>query len=458
MKTVLVCTGLVLLSALPLPAASPSPAPATEKSGRDPSFAFVSLDALFKGLPQTKEASAKVEEASKAALKEYESRQAELKKLTDKTAVAEKQAEILLWQQARAAEIQQQGTALRETILRDVNGAVNRLAQNIGLVFDFSGLSVSGVPFVVLHPSEAEITTRLASALEGKDAGNVNSVRGLRVGTIDLNGVFTQLRQTKTAEEKLKNAQESARTENEKLTSALKAERARIADLAETARAAQEAKAQKLEEELAQFRTAKEKEIGQAMLEARQPIVQEMARTLEKIAGDRVSLLFDRTGQGMSTVPFLVFSQGLPDFTSDLVAAVNGETATKGTATTGVLSSELRFGLVDIERLYKESANGKKAEAEIQETTKNAVAEMAALSPLERGEKQAQISNLLQHKRQPIIQEIIAVVGEVARAGSFNAVLDTSGRTTSMTPVVLNVHDIPDLTAAVAGKLPKAAK
>jgi len=481
-------------AATPTPAAAAKTKPATSgKSdaaaerapGRDPSFGFVAVDELMRGVPQVKETAAKLEEEKATAKKEYEKRiadyqklEAELRPLNQRLAAAgaddparadltkerdekvnllkTKEREINEFRQQRESDVQQKSAAMREPVVADIKAAAGRLGPNVNLVLDFSGLTLSGVPFVVLHPVGADMTSRLAAGLGGKDPGSVNSTRGVKVAITDMNKVFTQLQRTKEAETKINASREAARAEDERRSATYKEELAKVDTVPAAEKEKQTARARVLEAELNEFRTKKSAQLQQEMVEFGKPILVEMSNGLGKMAGEKVGLVFDTSGMGLSGVPLLVWSKDVPDLSNDLVAMLNGDK--RGGKTTGMLSTSLRFGVVDVERAYRALPDGQQAETEIQEATQRALAEAAEASAAARMEKQQQLQNLTRSKRQAVLSKIVATLNDVGRAGEFNAVFDSSGKTMSQMPAVVAARDVPDLTEDVIAKASTAAK
>jgi Skp family chaperone for outer membrane proteins len=447
--------------------------------GRDPSFAFVNLDELFQNAPEAKQAATKVEEQKAAVEKEYNSRvtdfqkqQAELAGMNQRLAAMkpddpgraqleqERQAkvdqqltrerEINEYRQQQEREVQQKTATLRDPLLADVRGAAGRVAQNVNFLIDVSGRSLSGIPFVVLHPPTANVTQRLAPALQGKDPSSVNSARNLKVGIVDMNKVFTQLKRTKEAEGKLIAARTAAQQENDRRETALKEERAKADTLTGAEKEKQASKTRMLEAELNDFRTKKSTELSQQMVNAGQPILADMAAALSRMAGDQIALVFDSTGMSASGTTFLIWSKDIPDFSADLTAMLNGDAKTSKTE--GAPSNNLRFGLLDLERAYTAMPDAKKAEAEIAEAMQRTAAELGSANAQTRAEKQQQLQNLARSKRQAVLSKITAAANNIAVAGQFNAIFDSGGKTVGNTPAIIATHDVPDLTDEVIAK------
>jgi outer membrane protein len=466
-------------AATPVKAAPKKPA-AESTAGRDPAFGFLSLEQLLKNNEALKTTQAKLEEEKATTQKEYQARIADYQKLDAELAplnqriaslkdgdlakadatrerdekmdvLKTREREINQFRQQKEAEMQQKTAAMREPLLGDVRGAVGRLGSAPNLVFDASANTTSGVPFVMRFPAGSDLTPRISSALDGKDSGSVNSARGVKVALVDMNKVFTQLQRTKDAEEKVNAARDAARVENEKRTAAYKEELAKVDTLTGPEKDKQAAKARIMEGELNDFRTKKTAELQQHIVRMGQPILAETAATLTKLDGEKVGLVFDSTGASVSGVPFLIWSKDIPDLSADLVTILNGDPRAAANIN-GAPSDRLRFGVIDIERTYRSTPDGQKAEAEIQEATQRASAEGASATAEGRVLKQQQLGALIQSKRREVLTKITTALGEIATAGGFNAIFDTSGKTLAQVPAVVATRDVPDLTSEVLAK------
>ncbi|MDQ6859809.1 MAG: OmpH family outer membrane protein [Verrucomicrobiota bacterium] len=467
-------------------AASPTPKAAAKDDsgksapGRDPGFGFISLEQLLKNNESLKAAQTKLEEEKTATQKEYQSRIADYQKLDaelaplnqriagmkdgdpakadavrerdEKTNVLKtREGEINQYRQQKEAEVQQKTAAMREPMIADIRGAVGRLGNSVNVLFDVSANTMSGVPFVMRFPGGADLTSRIASALDGKDSGSVNSARGVKVALVDMNKVFTQLQRTKDAEEKLNAARTAARTENDQRSAALKEEQSKLDSLSGAEKDRQTAKVKIMEGELNEFRSKKAAEVQQHIVRMGQPILADMASTLTKLDNEKVGLVLDSTGTGIAGVRVLVWSKDIPDLSADLTTVMNGN-AKAAENMSGVSSAGLRFGVIDIERAYRSVPDGQKAETEIQEAVKRAETETGAGTPEGRMLKQQELGKLIEGKRREVLNRITSALSDIATAGNFNAVLDTSGKTLAQVPAVVASRDVPDLTSDVVAK------
>ena len=351
--------------------------------------------------------------------------------------------------------MQQKTLELRLPLIADIRGAAARLGQSVNLILDVTGKTLSGVPFVVLHPLEADITSRIASGLEGKDSGNVNSARNLKVATVDMNKVFTQLNRTKEAEGKINASRQEAEVENKRRVDAYKEELAKVNNLSGAAKDQQAETAQAMLKDLNDFRVKKSAELQQELVGFGQPILADMATALGKLAGDKVGLVFDATGQGISGVAILFWSRDLPDLSGELTATLNGEKPDLSKLA-GTPSAKMRFGLIDIERTYKSLPEGRQTELELQEADKKNTAESANADPQTQAQKQRELQTLASSKRQAVLSKINGAVNEVGRASDFSAIFDLNGKTLNGTPVLILARDLPDLTNDVLAKLSPA--
>ena len=167
-------------------------------AGRNPSFAFVNMDNLFKQHPKTKSAEAKINEDKTAAKNEYDQRADEYKKLLDDVNGLNRQIEvagssektqlesdrdakitmikatersILEFRYTREKALQDEALKLREEIVADITAHIKQLGeQTANVIFDVSGNSLNGVPLLVRYPQSADTTEPVISAIAGRQS------------------------------------------------------------------------------------------------------------------------------------------------------------------------------------------------------------------------------------------------------------------------------------------------
>jgi len=173
----------------------------------------------------------------------------------------------------------------------------------------------------------------------------------MKVGTIDMNGVFTAYYKTKDAESKLNEQRTTAKKEFDdrvdtlkkamdninKLNSELEkpelstdAKNAKLKDRDEKI-----AEARNLDKEASDFKATREKELQEQFLRMRKEIIEDiMAVVKTKVKDAGYDLVFDRSGLSMGQIPVLVYSAESMDFSSSVIKALNADAPkTKPTTT-----------------------------------------------------------------------------------------------------------------------------
>src|SRR5438093_1873281 len=149
----------------------------------------VDMQRAFKEYNKTKEAEAKINDAKNAARKEYDDRAQDYKKALDEINNLNKQLEspalsadkktqtakdrddkiskiknmereISDFRQTRERQLQEQLMRMREGIVKEITDVVMEKvkANNLDLVFDKSGMSISGVPVVMYSHDNVDFT------------------------------------------------------------------------------------------------------------------------------------------------------------------------------------------------------------------------------------------------------------------------------------------------------------
>src|SRR6266496_4496789 len=181
---------LSILSALTLAAPIAAFAQGTGKIGT------VDMQRAFKDYNKTKDAEVKINEAKNAAKKEYDDRAEAYKKALDeinnlnkqqespalsadkKTQTAKErddkianiknmEREISDFRQTRERQLQEQLMRVREGIVKEIADVVMEKvkASNLDLVFDKSGMSINGVPFLLYSHDNIDFTNDIIAVL-----------------------------------------------------------------------------------------------------------------------------------------------------------------------------------------------------------------------------------------------------------------------------------------------------
>ena len=156
----------------------------------------VDMQRAFKDYNRTKEAEAKINDAKNSAKKEYDDRAEAYKKSLDeinnlnkqlessalssdkKTQIAKDrddkianiknmEREIGDFRQTRERQLQEQLMRVREGIVKEITDVVMEKvkANNLDLVFDRSGMSINGVPFLMYSHDNIDFTNDVVAVL-----------------------------------------------------------------------------------------------------------------------------------------------------------------------------------------------------------------------------------------------------------------------------------------------------
>lgn len=487
------------------PAASLSPGSSPSEvvdanAGKDPGFAFVDMNQIFKDYPKTKSAEVKINDAKAAAKKDYDQRAANYrvaldeinalnKKLDSPTlSAAEKtdmaadrdrkiaaikimEGEINGFRAEREKDLQEQALKMREEIVSEIVASINRLATDkVELLFDRSGTSLNGVPVVVFTPREAEMSARVSAALQGQSAAAFEPTRGVMSGLIDMNRVFKYYSKTKDSEARINAAKEVAKKDYDKRAAAYKTLLDKINDLNRQIESANEKTKARLtkdrdtkitqiktmEREINEFRKTRESQLQADALKMREGIVGDITAALSKrLSAERAPLIFDTSGQSLNGVPFVLSASGLPDLSDEVIAILN---RTAPGSVSLASSTELKFGFVDMSRAFKAMPEFKQNETEINDLRERAKTETAGADAATRSNKEKEIQDIATKRREGMVRKLTETVGQVVRHEDLNLVFDSSGHSMNGVSFLVFTQNVPDLTdkiiAHVTGSTP----
>src|SRR5881394_1936993 len=199
---------LSILSALALVAPIAAFAQGTAKIGT------VDMQRAFKDYNKTKDAEVKINEAKNAAKKEYDDRAEAYKKALDeinnlnkqlespalsadkKTQTAKErddkianiknmEREISDFRQTRERQLQEQLMRVREGIVKEITDVVMEKvkAGNMDLVFDKSGMSINGVPFLMYSHDNIDFTNDVITVLNKPGRATASTARATSSAT-----------------------------------------------------------------------------------------------------------------------------------------------------------------------------------------------------------------------------------------------------------------------------------
>ena len=161
----------------------------------------------------------------------------------------------------------------------------------------------------------------------------------LKIGTVDLNEIFEQHPKTKEARERISKVEEGFRTKAEMSQSSLRREYEKANDLQsrvnntalsqERRQAAQQElvtlvrEIQQKEQEIQRTNAANVEEIQKLMLELRSEIVNEISQLVREYAKkNNYTLVFDKTGQGLTSAPIVLFAADPLDFSQEIIKII----------------------------------------------------------------------------------------------------------------------------------------
>lgn len=174
----------------------------------------VDMQRAFKEYNKTKEAEVKINDAKNAAKKEYDDRAEAYKKALDeinnlnkqlespalsadkksKTAkerddkianIKNMEREISDFRQTRERQLQEQLMRVREGIVKEITDVVMEKvkASNLDLVFDKSGMSINGVPFLMYSHDNIDFTNDIIAVLNKPGRAASSTAKAIPSGT-----------------------------------------------------------------------------------------------------------------------------------------------------------------------------------------------------------------------------------------------------------------------------------
>ncbi|MFZ0435959.1 MAG: OmpH family outer membrane protein [Chthoniobacterales bacterium] len=168
----------------------------------------------------------------------------------------------------------------------------------------------------------------------------------VKIGTVDMNRVFSEYSKTKDAQAKYSDAEKAANDDLNNRVETLKKSMEEINRLNSEAqreglsKEAQDAKkkeiepkvaaARNLDREIAEFRTAKQKSLQDQFLRMRKDIVDDIMKTVNDMVKERgFDIVFDKSGLSAGAIPVVLYSRDDLDFSNDVLSVLNGKSAIK---------------------------------------------------------------------------------------------------------------------------------
>lgn len=300
--------------------------PGNAALGKALTIAIVDMKRIFAGYYKTREGEEKINDARKAAKKEYEERLArekaavdQIKSLDaqlaaaglsepDRTAKMQERAtkqaampavdgELREFQMSREKQLQEQAVQTRNALVNDINQVIAEGVKadgGVDLIFDSSGPGLNGIPILLRHEGIPEWTESAITALNSSKAGGQKSsmkpaagpvsTSGLRFAVIDLKRVYETL--------PLANAAKLA-----------------IEDAHAKSEGASEAE-----------RKVKDKELQDRSVRMRAEIVGKITAALSSRASEAgCHMVFDSSAPSLNGVPVVILHGAAPDLSSEII-------------------------------------------------------------------------------------------------------------------------------------------
>ena len=162
----------------------------------------------------------------------------------------------------------------------------------------------------------------------------------MKVGIVDMNKVFTSYYKTKDAEARLNEARAQAKTDLDGRLETLKSNMEEINKLEADAtkpelsndkkQAAARSREEKINEvrnldrEIGEFRQTRERQLQEQFMRMRGDIVQDIMKVVDaRVKSEGFDLVFDKSGQGISQVPVVLYSAPSMEFSDSIIAELN---------------------------------------------------------------------------------------------------------------------------------------
>ena len=436
----------------PTPASTVAPnVPQGATTGIDPAFAFVDMIKIFKAYYKTKNAEEKINEAKNAAKKEC-----------NNLVAAHKGAhEISDFRASREKQLQDQAVKMREEIVAEITAKIKSLGDAVeNLILDKSGDSLNGVPLFIFSPEKTDMSQRVIGALNQNQSSSFVPSYGLQLGLADMSKIFRAYNKTNDAKVKINDAKTIAKKEYDDRAAAYRQKLDAINKMQNgVARNAAIRNVKEMETEINSWHTAKEKQLQQQAVEMREGIVADITTLI----GDRLingvdCVIVDASGNSVNGVPIALCTSGIPDFSDDVISALNQGARSGGSILSPnkpfVSSKTLRFGKIDMNRALRALPETQQAEAEINAAKAKAARDLGDKSDpkaKEAKDKELQVAAL--ESRNVIVNKIRAGLSPVAEKGGFNLIFDSSGNSLNGVAVLIASRDIPDLTDEVIAEV-----
>ena len=251
--------------------------------------------------------------------------------------------EISDFRQTRERELQGQLMRIREGIVKEITDKVRELGGDVAnIIFDKSGMSINGVPVLMYSPDRGDMSGKVISALNNGSNSTFTTTRNLKMAVIDMQRAFKDCNKTKGAEAKINDAKNAAKREYDDRAEAYKKALDEINNLnrqledpglsakVKTQKAKERdskiANIKNMEREISDFRQTRERELQGQLMRLREGIVKEITDVvMNAVKTDNIGVVLDISGMSTNDgVPVILYRHGVPDFTGEAVATLNG--------------------------------------------------------------------------------------------------------------------------------------
>lgn len=168
----------------------------------------------------------------------------------------------------------------------------------------------------------------------------------LKLGTVDMNSVFSSYKKTKDAESRINEARASAKKELDERMQNYKTSLDEVNKLneeinkPELSKDAKDAKAKtrderiaeikNLEREITEFRQTREKQLQEQAVRMRNSIVEEITKIVqERVKTESYDIVLDKSGSSLNGVPIVLFANDSLDFSDTVIAELNKSASDK---------------------------------------------------------------------------------------------------------------------------------
>ncbi len=185
-----------------------------------------------------------------------------------------------------------------------------------------------------------KIRLTLTSLLAAAFCAAAPAAHAQKIATVDMNKVFSGYYKTKDAENKINDAREVAKKELDERMESHKVMLDEINQLnkdidnpalSATAKSDRQKKREdkigqvrQLEQEIQEFKNSREKQLQEQAVRMRNTIVEEIMKVVnDRVKSDNYDMVFDKSGQSLNGVQFVLYSQENMDFSDDVITALN---------------------------------------------------------------------------------------------------------------------------------------